>query len=192
LEVSVILGSDVARQFFADYLPGLSLPQPVGLGSELPVGVATNLFNLSTPATMLVPEELRVLTDGLEFTFVASFAKPDSAQLQFRAKFFELNERVAPGVFDVRTVDGKLLATEILSRSTTTALIVQPARSNQIATVATDQRHPKSGSNTSAVLTNPAVTELMVPQSTFVKWVVLALVIVVAGGWFFGGRSQRH
>jgi len=194
LEVSVILGSDVARQFFADYLPGLPLPQPVGRGSELPMHAATNLFSLSTPVAMLFPKELRVLTDGLEFTFVASYAKPDSSQLQFRASFFELNKRVASGVFEVRAEDGELVSTEILSRSTTVALIALAPRSNQPADSEIDLARPVSASNAPVMLTNPTRTESKASrkQVPFVSWIVLALVSLMAGGLFLGGRKQRH
>ena len=133
LEISVSLGPDVARQFFADHLPGSPLPQPVGRGLELPVAVATNLFELSTPEATLVPEELRVLTDGLEYAFVATVCPPAAGPLKFRANYFALHERVAPGLLEVLTEDRRRLSSEILSRSTFVAEITLPARPNQSA-----------------------------------------------------------
>src|SRR6187551_3651262 len=73
LEASLVVGSGLSEKLLRD--SGVSaIPNTgVGMGTTLPIALATRLFEIEAAGTNLPATQVRVLSDGLESTFVVTY-----------------------------------------------------------------------------------------------------------------------
>lgn len=188
LEVVITLGPDAATKFLSTHLPAIPRPQPVGMGLPLPVVAASELFGLTVSNRLIVPEEFRVLTDGLEYAFVARYHQTQPAVCQLRARYFELHDPMPPGPAVLRTETGGRLGEALLSAGspvfsfTLPGSVLEPDAANRSIASA-----PIGGASP-VVLSNSLtrVQRATAPKQSFVSFVVLGLVLAVVGGFLLG------
>lgn len=87
IEVSLIAGSGLTEKLLVG--SGVTALPQVGPGLNLPLTQAPNLFQLQVAGTNLPAALLRVLSDGLESTFVVTYPRPDAAALQIRTAYVQ-------------------------------------------------------------------------------------------------------
>lgn len=191
LEVQVTLGLEAATRFFSEHLSGVSRPQPVGPGLSLPTTAADKLFSLVTSDGNVQPQEFRVLTDGLEFAFVARLPGTVAEALQFRAHYFDLNVQMPPGPLQVLTTSRQKLHETMLSRVRATAEFTlphsrekSPGNASQSGLVVNDIK-PATGLAEAAPTSPPTGR-----SNRFVGAMALALAAVLAVGFLLGRRRS--
>ena len=190
-EVTVTLGPDVAAEFFAKHLRGLPRPQPVGPGLSLPADAVGKMFSLIASNQLLVPREFRVLTDGLEYAFVARYLATSAVAWQFRAHYFDLVEQMAPGALQVQTVARHPLHKALLSRTSSVAEFVLPSTSANESRKKNQSESLSYESTAPVILTNlPRVEAPSARHNRSFGGVALVLMAVIVSGFLLGRRRS--
>lgn len=87
LEASLVVGSGLTEQLLKDSGVTALPNNGVGMGTTLPITLATRLFEIEIAGTNLAASQLRVLSDGLESTFVVTYPRPAADTFRLRATF---------------------------------------------------------------------------------------------------------
>lgn len=87
LEASLVVGTGLTEQLLKDSGVGPLPNTGVGMGTSLPLQVAPRLFEIEVAGTNLPASQLRVLSDGLEATFVVIYPRPPSDTFRVHATF---------------------------------------------------------------------------------------------------------
>jgi len=87
LEASLIVGSGMSEKLLQDSGAPVMPNTGVGRGTTLPIAVATRLFEIEAAGTNLPATQVRVLSDGLESTFVVTYPRPATGSFRLRAVF---------------------------------------------------------------------------------------------------------
>jgi hypothetical protein len=189
IEVTITLGPDAALKFFSERLPGVPRPQPVGMGRDLPIESADQLFRLVGASRSITPEEFRVLTDGLEYAFVARYRGTGAADWQFRAQYFELGEHMPPGPLRVQTETGGRLHESLLTHARPEVEFKLPPRPGaRLTNVGTAKESTSTG------VAPASAHELGIPSlpqqgsGRLLAGMALALAAAIAGGLLIGRR----
>jgi len=191
VEVTVILGPDVAMKFFADHLPGVTRPQPVGMGLSLPADAAGKMFSLLASNQNLLPLEFRVLTDGLEYAFVARYRGTGAAAGQFHAHYFGLNDQMPPGALRVQTDQGVRLSEVTLSRASPKADFAFGSTAEKISPdIGLPELSPPEVKAPVGLTNALPVATAAGPKDHFAAGAALALMAALAAGFLLGRRRS--
>lgn len=85
LEASLVVGTGLTEKLLQD--SGVTSVPTVGRGATLPLDLARRLFEIGVNGTNLPATQLRVLSDGLESTFVVTYPRPTTDTLRLRATY---------------------------------------------------------------------------------------------------------
>ncbi len=155
LEVAVTLGSDAARLVLessqADASGALG-----GMGAKsLPTTSAAHLCEIVSSAGALPATTLRVMGDGLEYTFVVRYPRPPSGPLTFQARYVNLAPtKLGLGTFVLTDEAGRQLGSGLISAANTAVELSLPAPEDtpnpSEAIVATETAAPPESSRVAA------------------------------------------
>lgn len=129
LELSATLGMDGAKQLLlsaglseADAASALAVRGP-STRFDLSVELAPRFFELFAGGKLLAPQRLRVITDGLEAKFTATYAGTHSGALEVRARYFDGVENLKAGAFTAMDENRNIKGQSVFSHAKATAEI---------------------------------------------------------------------
>lgn len=85
IEASLVVGNGLTEKLLQD--SGITSVPTVGRGTTLPLDLAARLFEIGFQGTNLPATQLRVLSDGLESTFVVTYPRPATDTFRLRAAY---------------------------------------------------------------------------------------------------------
>lgn len=185
LEARAVLGMDGAKQVLlsaglseAEAASALTVRGPATL-SGLSSDLAPGFFELTAGGKTLKAERLRVVTDGLEASFSATYAGAYSGDLEFRARYFEKVEAMKPGGFVAMDENRNVRSSAMLSRSQPGARVALPAPARM-----TDAKPgPAPAPPVAATNVNPTVEQPATKAGStrsFLPWMAGVVVIAFA------------
>jgi len=138
-EVGVTLGPDLAEQALTrgglapDQVRQLLVSHgPSGHGVVAPEALAT-LVELDGPDGRLIPTRTVVMTDGLEYMFVANYPRPQGSRLSLVARYLDAVEDLPPGSLELVDEDAGRLAMEPLNLSRKSVALSLPSSPGEAA-----------------------------------------------------------
>ena len=136
LELSATLGMDSARQVLlnaglseAEAASALTVRGP-STQFDLSVDLAARFFELRAGSQLHTAQRLRVITDGVEARFTATYAGKYSGSLEVRAGYFDGIEGMKPGAFIVTDENRNALFASMLTRAKSTVEFKLPAQAS--------------------------------------------------------------
>lgn len=155
IELTTTMGLGGSKQFLLN--AGLS-PEAAAealrtrapyLHHDLPATVAGRLFEVKSGLGALITTNINCLSDGVEVVFKATYARPPTGTLEFRALYFNGVEQMKHGSFVATDERGHQLGAALLSRADTVVQIPLPAMTPTNATirVLTAETQPPSTGN---------------------------------------------
>ncbi len=200
LELSATLGMDGARQVLlnaglseADAASALAVRGP-STRFDLSVELAPRFFELRAGGTLLTPQRLRVITDGLEAKFTVTYAGTHSGALEVRARYFDAVEKMKPGVFTAMDENRSVNTQTIFTHAQTTTEV------RLTGAVAPEVAGKESGTNaapmpedvSTAAQPPPAASEASAPSRSLVLWIGGAILLVGAIGVLLKAMNRKR
>lgn len=195
IEASATLGMDAAKEVLlkaglseADAAKALTVRGPSTL-FDLSPDLAAHFVALTAGGKALKAQRLRVITDGLEASFIATYAGAYSGDLEVRARYFDGIEGIKPGVFvaidEMRNVKGQAA----FSRGKAEAVVnLGTPTTNVSATVKPETPVPSTEPVAPA---KPQADQAR--SSSFTKsWLVAGVLIALVAGVIIFFRIVRH
>lgn len=190
LELNATLGMQGAKQLLlnaglseADATTALSVRGPSTL-HDLSADLAPHFFEIKAGDRVLKAKRMQVITDGLEASFIATYAGSYSGDLEVRARYFDGSEAMKPGAFIALDENQNAKGGAMLSRSKTVATVKLSAPAAVPTPVVTEV--PNSGdpvavvSNvTSAAQTAPVAAPSQQPSTLWWAGGLLVAVVVI-------------
>jgi hydrogenase/urease accessory protein HupE len=85
LEAELVVGIGLTEQLLKE--SGVGIIPKTSRGTVLPIHLTTRLFEIEVAGTNLPATQLKVLSDGLESTFVVTYPRPATNSIRLRATF---------------------------------------------------------------------------------------------------------
>lgn len=194
LEATVVVGSGLAAELLKD--SGVhSLPQSgVGMGTPLPLELASRFFEIEAAGKPIAATQLRVLSDGLESTFVVTFPRPSADGLKLHTSFAKFLPSASFCALVVTDDNNKMLGSHLVKLGSEIAEFALPK--NQAVAVASPVTPTMAGAKfeTAAVTATGPVAEFSSTRRA-VGPVVVAIVLALSGAWmirkFFLSRTNE-
>jgi hypothetical protein len=144
------------------------------------------MFSLSASGQSMMADEFRVMTDGLEYAFVARYRGTDAVAGKFQAHYLHLAEQMPPGALRVQTEAGGRLHEVLLTRAQAHAAFTFGRSPKTLTTNGISPELPALEVNSPVVLTNHLpITASAGNKNRLVGGTVLAFVAIFAVGFLF-------
>jgi len=196
LEANATLGMEGAKQVLLN--AGLSQTEAAdALASrgpssffDLPTDITPFFFELTAGGAVLKPQRFRVITDGLEASFVASYAGVHSCEVAFRARYFDKIEAMKPGAFIALDENRNIKAQMAFSRDKAETKVNLGAPAVSVS----EPGKPKTPSSVAAtpVAPSPQALEGSSVSSAPKSWLLVGACVILAGVVVILVRSVRR
>jgi hydrogenase/urease accessory protein HupE len=181
LEVSVSLGGEASKEILNRASPK-NLAALGGMGLKtLPNELAAHFIEIKSGTVMLVADNFTVVGDGLEYSFTATYPKPASSTLVFRAPYFDVLEQMKLGTLVLTDDARKQIGSGLLTKGSSTVELnlPQPAAPAVVAT------EPSPAPSTTIATLPPApggnVITLAPQRPSFARFLHLGIEHILTG-----------
>src|SRR6478736_3365740 len=179
LEASLVVGSGLSDKLLQDSGVPAIPNTGVGMGTTLPITLATRLFEIETAGTNLPATRVRVLSDGLESTFVVTYPRPATDSFRLRAAFAKHLPASGFSALVVTDDQNRMLGSHIVRQGSETAEFSLPklpgTGSEIVAASATAE------TTTPAATVTSAPAPIAKPQPSFVEYFQMGVHHILTG-----------
>lgn len=176
LEASLVVGSGLTEKLLLD--SGITGIPTTSRGIILPLKLAPQLFEIEAGGTNLPATQLRMLSDGLESTFVITYPRPTAATFRLRATFAKHLPESGFSALVVTDEQNKILGSHIVRVGSEAADFSLPELPGATAIAAAS---PGAETNTPTVVVPAETMSVAKPQPSFAEYFQMGVHHILTG-----------
>lgn len=183
IEATVTVGAGLTELLLKDSGVQSFPNQGVGMGTILPVELASRFFELEASGQRISASQLRVLSDGLEALYVVTYPRPTGETFRLRAQF--ARHLPATNFCALVLVDdsNQLLGSHIVKVGSETADFNLPKTPDAIVAATTPAPVVAHISAPAETVPTPLTTQPSEPRWRFGLLIIIAALVALGGWW---------